>query len=137
MTEINMSINGNVVSDPVMIPTKTGVAMCSMRVAVNQRRFDKATQAWLDADTTYLNVTSWRGLAENVGASVKKGDPVIVTGKLRVREWSTDEKSGTSVEVEASSIGHDLGRGMAVFSRNSRGESEFGEEYGGIALNNK
>ena len=129
-----MSINGNVVSDPVMIPTKTGVAMCSMRIAVNQRRFDKATQVWLDADTTYLNVTSWRGLAENVGASVKKGDAVIVVGRLRVREWTSDEKSGTSVEVEASSIGHDLGRGMAVFNRNSRGESEIGEDFAGVSF---
>jgi single-strand DNA-binding protein len=134
MTEINLSINGNVVSDPVMIPTKTGVPMCSMRIAVNQRRFDKATQVWLDADTTYLSVTSWRGLAENVGASIKKGDPVIVVGKLKVREWTSDEKSGTSVEVEASSIGHDLGRGMAVFSRNTRPESENGEEYAGVSF---
>ncbi|MEY2672223.1 MAG: hypothetical protein RLZZ508_100 [Actinomycetota bacterium] len=134
MTEINLSVAGNVVSDPVMVPTKSGVAMCSLRVAVNARRFDKATQVWLDADTTYFNVTSWRGLAENVGASIKKGDPVVVVGKLRVREWTKEEKSGTSVDIEATAVGHDLSRGTAEFTRVSRSEVEGFEGAGGISL---
>jgi single-strand DNA-binding protein len=134
MSEINVSINGNVVGEPVMVPTKTGVAMCSLRVAVNSRKFDKVAMSWLDGDTTYFNVTSWRGLAENVGSSVKKGDPVLVVGKLRVREWSKDEKSGTSVEIEAASIGHDLSRGSSAFTRVSRSELDGLESAGGISL---
>lgn len=134
MSEINVSINGNVVGEPVMVPTKTGVAMCSLRVAVNSRKFDKVSMSWLDGDTTYFNVTSWRGLAENVGSSVKKGDPVVVVGKLRVREWTKDEKSGTSVEIEAASIGHDLSRGSSAFTRVSRSDFEGLEAAGGISL---
>ncbi len=134
MTEINVSLNGNVVSEPAMIPTKSGVAMCSLRVAVNSRKFDKATQIWLDGDTTYFSVTSWRNLAENVEASLKKGDPVVVVGKLRVREWTKDEKSGTSVEIEASSIGHDLSRGKSEFTRVSRSDFEGLEGAGNISL---
>lgn len=134
MTEINVSVNGNVVSEPVMVPTKTGVAMCSVRVAVNSRRFDKSTQIWLDGDTTYFNVTAWRGLAENAGASLKKGDPVVVVGKLRVREWTKDEKSGTSVEIEATSIGHDLSRGSSEFTRVSRSDFDGLEGAGSISL---
>jgi len=134
MTEINVNVSGNVVSEPVMVPTKTGVAMCSLRVAVNSRKFDKVSMSWLDGDTTYFNVTSWRGLAENVGSSVKKGDPVVVVGKLRVREWSKDEKSGTSVEIEAASIGHDLSRGSSAFTRVSRSEFDGFEAAGGISL---
>jgi single-strand DNA-binding protein len=134
MTEINVSLNGNVVSEPVMIPTKSGVAMCSLRVAVNSRKFDKATQIWLDGDTTYFSVISWRNLAENVEASLKKGDPVVVVGKLRVREWTKDEKSGTSVEIEASSIGHDLSRGKSEFTRVSRSDFEGLEGAGNISL---
>ncbi len=134
MTEINVSLNGNVVSEPVMVPTKSGVSMCSVRVAVNSRRFDKAAQIWLDGDTTYFNVTAWRGLAENVGSSVKKGDPVVVVGKLRVREWNKEEKSGTSVEVEASSIGHDLSRGSSQFTRGSRTDFDGVESSGSISL---
>ncbi len=134
MTEVNISVSGNVVSEPVMVPTKSGVAMCSVRVAVNSRKFDKAAQVWLDGDTTYFNVTSWRGLAENVGASVKKGDPVLVVGKLRVREWNKEEKSGTSVEIEASSIGHDLSRGSSAFTRVSRADFDGIESAGGFSL---
>jgi single-strand DNA-binding protein len=134
MTEVNVYVVGNVVNDPVMVPTKSGVAMCSLRVAVNSRRYDKATQVWLDGDTTYFSVTCWRGLAENVGASVKKGDPLIVNGKLRVREWSKEEKSGTSVEIEATSIGHDLARGTSEFTRISRSDFESLEVPGGISL---
>lgn len=134
MTEININVSGNVVSDPVMVPTKSGVAMCSMRVAVNSRKFDKTAQIWLDGDTTFFNVTSWRGLAENVGSSVKKGDPVVVVGKLRVREWAKEEKSGISVDIEASSIGHDLSRGSAVFTRVSRAEFDGLESAGGYSL---
>ena len=134
MTEVNVYVVGNVVNDPVMVPTKSGVAMCSLRVAVNSRRYDKATQVWLDGDTTYFSVTCWRGLAENVGASVKKGDPLIVNGKLRVREWSKEEKSGTSVEIEATSIGHDLARGTSKFTRISRSDFESFEVPGGISL---
>jgi len=131
MTEIN--INGNVVGEPVMVPTKSGVAMCSLRVAVNSRRFDKATQIWLDGDTTFFNVTSWRGLAENVATCVKKGDPVVVVGKLRVREWTNEEKSGTSVEIEAASIGHDLSRGSSEFTRVSRSEFDGLEGAAGVS----
>ena len=41
----------------------------------------------------------------------------MVSGKLRVRDWDNGERSGTSVEVEADSIGHDLSWGSAVFTR--------------------
>jgi single-strand DNA-binding protein len=64
--------------------------------------------SWVDADTNWYTVTAFRSLAHNVVRSVRKGEHVLVAGQLRVRAWQNDERSGTSVEVEAEAVGHDL-----------------------------
>jgi len=48
---------------------------------------------------------------------------VIVNGRLRVRRWESDDKSGTTVEVEADAIGHDLRWGVSAFTKRSGSES--------------
>ncbi len=82
----------------------------NLRVASNERRYDKVSQQWVDGESLYLPVNCWRALAENA-ASLVKGDPVIVRGKLRTREWTTEHGERRSVvELEASAIGPDLAR---------------------------
>lgn len=114
MNDIQVTVVGNVCTDPNRNPTAAGVARTTFRVASNPRRFKDGV--WVDGDPTYVTVICFRNLADHVGASVHKGDPVIVTGRLRTREW-TGEKQGVSVEIDASSVGFDLTRGTAVFSR--------------------
>ncbi|MEY3408107.1 MAG: single-stranded DNA-binding protein [Actinomycetota bacterium] len=130
MNESNMTVIGTVVQDPKFSITKNGVPFCSLRVAVNERKFDKASSTWVDSDTTYFSITSWRMLAENIAQSISKGDPIIAVGKLRVREWKTEEKSGIAVELEVVSLGHDLNRGSAQFQRNRKPASSEWEEPG-------
>lgn len=67
-----------------------------------------------------MSVVTWRSLADNVGASIRKGDPVVVSGRLRVREWQSNGRQGTDVEIDATAIGHDLTRGVATFQRVKR-----------------
>lgn len=117
MNDIPITIIGNVCTDPNPTATAAGVPRTSFRVASNPRRFKDG--AWIDGDPTFVTVICFRGLAENVAASVKKGDPVLVTGRLRTREW-TGEKQGISVEIDASSVGFDLARGSAAFARTRR-----------------
>ena len=124
MSEIPITVFGNVVSDVRSISTRTGATLSSFRMAVNNRKFSKTTNTWVDLDTTYLTVNCWRQLGDHVLVSVKRGDPVLVAGRLRVRDWSTEEKSGTVVEVEATSVGHDLSRGTATFSRFKREQAD-------------
>ena len=124
MSEIPITVFGNVVSDVRSISTRTGATLSSFRMAVNNRKFSKTTNTWIDLDTTYLTVNCWRQLGDHVLVSVKRGDPVLVAGRLRVRDWSTEDKSGTVVEVEAMSVGHDLSRGTATFSRFKREQAE-------------
>jgi single-strand DNA-binding protein len=72
----------------------------------------------VDAGTNWYNIKSYRYLAQNAGTSLHKGDPVVVMGKLVLRQWtSEDGKSGTSPDIEAVAMGHDLSWGTARFTR--------------------
>ncbi len=118
LNEAQISLSGYVATQPVTKSTKTGVTNVSMRVAWTERRRDRATGEWADGNTSYVTVICWRGLGANVGVCVRKGDPIVVKGKLSVRNY--DDRHGvprTAVEVEASSVGHDLSRGVASFRR--------------------
>ena len=111
MRETPVTVVGTLVSD--MHPRRVGpdaALVLNFRVACNERRFDKASESWVDGESLYLSVSCWRRLAENA-ASLVKGDPVIVRGKLRTREWTTEQGERRSVvELEANSIGPDLAR---------------------------
>ncbi|MDP9397056.1 MAG: single-stranded DNA-binding protein, partial [Actinomycetota bacterium] len=101
MNEGRVTVSGNVVTELRHVETQDGVHITSFRLASTPRRKDKRTQQWVDGATSYYTVTCWRHLAQNVAVSVRRGDPVVVTGDLRVREWATDERSGTNVEIDA------------------------------------
>ncbi|MER6842812.1 single-stranded DNA-binding protein [Streptomyces platensis] len=101
--------------------TAAGVTVARFRLAATSRRWDKAHERWTDGETSFYTVRSWRGLADNVAASVAVGEPLIVQGRLRLREGEqSPEKGGQrwfSAEVDAVAIGHDLTRGTAAFRR--------------------
>ena len=86
-------------------------------MAASHRRFDRTANKWVDGETNWFTVTAFRQLAINAAGSVSKGERVLVTGKLRVRDWDNGERAGTSVEIEAEAIGHDLTWGTATFTR--------------------
>ncbi|MHA7272571.1 single-stranded DNA-binding protein [Arthrobacter sp. TMT4-20] len=65
-------------------------------------------------------MSMFRQLATNAGVSIKKGDKVVVSGRLRVRPWiREDGRTGTSVDIDAETVGHDLMWGTAHFHRTS------------------
>ncbi|HEV7741700.1 MAG TPA: single-stranded DNA-binding protein, partial [Pseudolysinimonas sp.] len=99
--------------------TGDGLSITSFRLASNQRRYDRAQQKWVDGITNWYTVTTFRQLATNVIASVHKGQRIVVTGRLKVRDWSTDDKKGTSIELDAEALGHDLSWGTATFTRSA------------------
>jgi single-strand DNA-binding protein len=65
-------------------------------------------------------VTAFRDLAVNASQSLHKGDRVVTVGRLKVRDWSNDDRSGTSVEIEADSLGHDLYWGVTDYTKVAR-----------------
>ena len=118
MNEIHCTVIGNVVTEVRSATTRAGHHVATFRVASTTRRFNREAGRWEDLDTSFLTIACWRALADHVVESVGKGDPVVVVGRLRVREYVDSQgRSALSVEVEATSVGHDLGRGRSSFER--------------------
>lgn len=116
--ESNFSVAGYVATEPLLGATPSGVATLSMRLAWTPRRMDRDTGLWIDEPSSFANVKCYRRLAENAQLSLRKGDPIVVRGSLRIREYEAkDGSKRTAVDVLASSIGHDLSRGVASFRR--------------------
>jgi single-strand DNA-binding protein len=120
MNDAFLTISGNVATDIRYAETDTGVALASFRMASTPRRFDRGERRWVDLETMYFSVTCWRFLADNVRDSVRRGDPVVVTGRLRQRSWQKDDRSGVNLELTAEAVGHDLGRGVSRFAKVTR-----------------
>lgn len=116
MTDL-ITLTGLVATTPRHITTSEGLAITSFRLASSQRRYDRVQQRWIDGDTNWYTVSAFRNLAQNAATSVSKGDRVILTGRVRIRDWENTDRSGTTVEVEAESVGHDLTWGTAVYTR--------------------
>jgi single-strand DNA-binding protein len=112
-----ISVTGLVATTPRHLVTQDGLPITSFRLASSQRRFDRNQNKWIDGETNWFTVTGFRQLAINSSTSVSKGERIVVIGKLRVRDWDNGERAGTSVEIEAESIGHDLSWGSAKFTR--------------------
>ncbi|WP_082914322.1 single-stranded DNA-binding protein [Microbacterium sp. H83] len=115
-----ITIVGNVATDPTQGRTANGVAVTNFRVASTHRRFDESTQTWVDVVTNWYSVAAFRQLGENAKASIRAGDSVIVTGKVKIRAWENNGRQGTSVDIDADAIGHDLRWGTTAYRRNSR-----------------
>jgi single-strand DNA-binding protein len=112
-----ITLTGIVGTEPRAVTTSEGLAITSFRLASTQRRFDKSKEKWIDGETNWYTITSFRQLATNSAVSVKKGERILVTGRLRIRDWENSGKSGTNIEIEADALGHDLSWGTAAFSR--------------------
>jgi single-strand DNA-binding protein len=121
MGETYVTLWGNIATDPKRMTTTSGVSILKFRLACTASRRDPQTGEFTDGLTSWYSVACWRDLADNAAGSLAKGDPVVVYGRQVVRDWETDEgKKGTEVSIDAMSVGHDLRRGQARFTRIKR-----------------
>ena len=111
------TITGLVATTPRHLITADGLPITSFRLASSNRRFDRGSMEWVDGETNWYSIISYRTLAINTATSIGKGDRIVVSGNLRIRDWDNGERTGTSVELEASNIGHDLAWGTTTFTR--------------------
>lgn len=112
-----INVVGTIATDPKLIRPSSGVQLCSFRLASDERRYDREQQSWVEGNTNWFGVVVFRSLAGHAHESFKKGDRVIVSGRLRVRKWEKEDRKGISVEIEAEAIGHDVRWGVSSFEK--------------------
>ena len=134
MNETVITLQGNVGTD-VAVRQAGDARVATFRVACTPRRFNRKTGEWGDGDTQWYTVNAWRGLADNVEQSVRRGDPVVVHGRLNAQTWTNSAgMEVTTFEIDAQVVGHDLCRGTSTFTRPHRGGEPGGaDEPGGAA----
>jgi single-strand DNA-binding protein len=113
---------GNLAADPEYRRLDNEVEVANFRVGSTKRRFDRESGTWVDGQTSWWRVSCWRGLAANTAASLRKGDRVVVVGRVRTSLWEKDGRTGTSLEIDADAVGHDLAYGTSRFERVVRSE---------------
>ena len=127
-----ITVVGNLVADPELRFTPSGQPVATFRVASTPRIRDNATNEWKDGDSLFLTCNVWRQAAENVAESLQRGMRVIVTGRLKQRNYETKEgEKRTVYEVEVDDVGPSLRNASAKVNRVSRGGGEGGFSGGG------
>ena len=120
MRDINVTLAGWVASDPTFVITRDGQgpALSTFRMGQTPRYRDRTTGEWKDADTEWFTVRVFKDGAYTVAESIKKGQPVVVEGRLSTNEWVDNEKKArVTLQVDANVVGHDLTMGIARFNR--------------------
>ncbi|WP_394214108.1 single-stranded DNA-binding protein [Brachybacterium vulturis] len=118
MRDIQTTLLGNATADPIERKQADGSPSASVRIAVTGSYFNSATGDFADRKTEFITVFARRNLARNLLASVRRGQPLVVSGRLSTSEWTgEDETLRHSLNIQAEAIGHDLTYGTATFSK--------------------
>jgi single-strand DNA-binding protein len=133
--DTQITVVGNLVSDPELRYTPTGVAVANFRIASTPRTFDRQANEWKDGDSLFLTCNVWRQAAENVAESLQRGMRVVVQGRLHQRSYETREgEKRTVFEVEVDDVGPSLRNASAKVTKSNRsggGAGGFGGGGGG------
>jgi single-strand DNA-binding protein len=120
VNEIQITVQGNVVTEPVERQGRNGKLFLTFRVGTTPRRRN-ADGTYVDGYTSYFSVIAFDALAANASAVLKKGQPVVIQGTLAQKEY-VDQNGVTRSggEITARHLGHDLAWGRGPFQRVSR-----------------
>lgn len=122
MNDSMITFSGWVGSRVDVVQVGEGVAVATFRVGSTPRRFRGGR--WENGETLWYSVKTWRSLATHAAASLRVGDPVVVTGRLVAETWTKDDGTvQTRHVVVAVTIGHDLNRGTSTFTRPAQVEA--------------
>lgn len=115
----SVTMSGWVGGEIELKATPTGVSIATFRMGCTPRI--RRGGDWIDGATTWMTVTCFRVLAENVASSLSKGDAVVVSGYLRTSAWVDDNgEIHERLYLDGKTIGHDLNRGTASFHKSDR-----------------
>jgi single-strand DNA-binding protein len=104
LVEINkVLISGRLTQDPELRYTPSGVAVTTLRMAVNSTFFSKDREK--REEVCYINVVAWRRQAETCVEYLRKGSPAFIEGRLQSRNWETqDGQKRSTIEVQADRV---------------------------------
>jgi single-strand DNA-binding protein len=130
-----ITVVGNLVADPELRFTASGQPVATFRIASTPRIRDNGSGEWKDGDSLFLTCNVWRQAAENVAESLQRGTRVIVTGRLKQRNYETKEgEKRTVYEVEVDDVGPSLRNASAKVARANRtAGAGFGGQNGAAA----
>jgi single-strand DNA-binding protein len=109
--DTNLTVVGFLTADPELKSTQSGLAVVNLTIAATPSKFDKNTNQWVNGETTFMRASAWRTFAEQIAASLKKGDKVVALGRLVSQSFTDKEGNNrTSLQLELESLGLDLSR---------------------------
>lgn len=118
MIDSAITLVGSLIETPEPRTSTSGLVVTSFRLASTNRRFDRERARWVDGATTFITVSCWRQLAENAICSLRRGDRVLVSGRLRQRVYQLEDGTRrAAIEIDAEAIGPDLGRHVVQVRR--------------------
>jgi single-strand DNA-binding protein len=120
MYATNATVVGRLATDVGWSRLGEGTVVANFRVASTERRYDRATGGWVDGEKLFVDVRCWRRLADNAAASLVKGDPVVVTGRLFTRNYEHEGQRRSSMTLDANSVAANLSRCTATVTRTRR-----------------
>lgn len=129
--ETQITVVGNLTSDPELRFIQSGAAVVNFTVASTPRTFDRQSNEWKDGETLFMRCSLWREAAENVAESLTKGMRVIVTGRLVSRPYEANGEKRTVIELQVDEVGPSLRYATAKVTRTQRGGGSAGGFGGG------
>lgn len=120
MTDTILHMVGHVGTDVDHRKVGSGTDLSTFRLAATPRRWDRAQRQYVDGTTNWITVQCWRTLAVHVRDSIRRGDPVVVVGRLKTEQWTKEDVQNSRFILEAISVGHDLARGVSRFRKAPR-----------------
>ncbi len=119
--EPTTTITGNLTADPELRYTPTGRPVAAFTIANTPRFPDRQTGEWQDGETWFVRCSAWGDAAENIAASLSRGNAVVAAGRLRCRTW--EDKDGgkrATVEMTVDDIGPSLRRAVVKVTKATR-----------------
>jgi single-strand DNA-binding protein len=122
--ETIINVVGNLTDEPELRYLPNGTAMVKFTIASTPRTLDKESGQWKDGDPLFLNCTAWRDLAEHIAESLTKGTRTIVSGRLKLSRWETDEgEKRSAYGLDVDEIGPSLRFAQAKVTKMTRSKA--------------
>jgi single-strand DNA-binding protein len=127
MGDVNVTVVGYAGNDPAIKTTKSDVSWTQFRVGTT-RRWRDSQDNWVEGPSMWFTVKAWGSKADNICDSIRKGTPVVVTGRLTEEPFEIQRQTAEGVQVErrtklaieTATVAIDLSRGVAKYVRTDR-----------------